>query len=330
MKEQQSILICTGIDDGYIWPWMVSIYSASIHSRNNLEAALGVIKGQFSKESLNTIKQFCEFFQIKLLYREFDFNFEVQLDGRIPVQSYIRLLWMDNLDRRFLWLDSDTLCLENWDHIFDHSSKEGPGPIIFATPDEHINRHGLNNFPSNKAFQVANGSYFNDGVFICDPLQWQEWNFPQEWKRLAEQHKEFGFEMHNQDILNYLLHDKKKLIPSPYNCIVSAPSRLNQRILHFAGGPKPWHLDSKSKRYFSSLETLKKFGTETGAFSGKNWIFEFENYWRHEDALVKILMSHDVLGEKVLKLATDSRMQLRNYRDDIKLSILNFVGRKWL
>jgi len=59
--------------------------------------------------------------------------------------------------------------------------------------------------------------------------------------------------------------------------MVSAPSRVDQRILHFAGGPKPWHLDSKSKRYYSALETLKESKSAAGAFSGKNWIFLAES-----------------------------------------------------
>ena len=329
MTNQDSIFICTGIDDGYVWPWMVSIYSASVHSEKKLEVGLGVIKGQFSKANLELIQKFCDLLEIKLLYREFDFDFVVQLDKRIPVQSYIRILWMDTLDRKFLWLDSDTLCLENWDHIFEYGENSDQAPIIYAIPDVHINKRGLINFPSNKALQVAEGEYFNDGVFIGDPIQWQNLEYPKAWKNLAENYKIFGFTMHEQDILNYLLSRKKKLIPSFYNCIVSAPSQIDQRILHFAGGPKPWDLDSKSQRYFLALETLKDSNVPEGAFSGKNWIFEFENYWRHEDSLLKRFNAESELLLKLLSLRDSMRKPLRNNRDDIKLSLLNFVGRKW-
>jgi lipopolysaccharide biosynthesis glycosyltransferase len=329
MNSQETSLICTGIDDGYVWPWMVSIYSASVHSEKQLEVGLGVIKGRFSKANLELIKKFCDLLEIKLLYREFDFNFDVQLDRRIPVQAYIRILWMDTLDRKFLWLDSDTLCLENWDHIFEYCEDSDQTAIIYAIPDVHINNRGLINFPSNKALQVSGGTYFNSGIFIGDPIQWQNLEYPKAWKRLAENYKDFGFTMHDQDILNFLLFEKKKLIPSSYNCIVSAPSQIYQRILHFAGGPKPWDLDPKSQRYFTALETLKDWNSTEGAFSGKNWIFEFENYWRHEKSLLKRFNAEGELMLTLLALRDSMRKPLRKNIDNIKIVLLNFVGRKW-
>ena len=329
MNIQDSIFICTGIDDGYVWPWMVSIYSASVHSQKKLNVGLGVINGQFSRDSLELIKRFCDALNINLIYREFEFNYVVQVDNRIPVQAYIRILWMDTLDRNFMWLDSDTLCLENWDHIFKHCEDFNQTPIIYATPDVHINRRGLLNFPNNKAMQVANGSYFNDGVFICNPTRWQELEYPNLWKNIAEGYQEFGFELHDQDILNFLLFDKKKLIPSSYNCIVSAPTQIDQRILHFAGGPKPWDLDSKSQRYFSALETLKDPNAPEGAFSGKNWIFEFENYWRHEEALLNKFEADTQFNRTLRMLRSSMRKPVRGTRDEIKIVLLNFLGRKW-
>jgi len=330
MIRQDSNLICTGIDDGYVWPWMVSIFSARVHSKRKLSVGLGVIAGQFSVANRELIQQFCDLLDIELLYREFEFNFVVQLDERIPIQSYIRILWMDTLDREFLWLDSDTLCLEKWDRILDYRENKDERSVISAVSDRHINRRGLINSPDNKAFQVASGSYFNDGVFLADPVRWQELGFPKIWKELAENHAEFGFTHHNQDILNFLLRDKKKLIDSSYNCIVSAPSEIGQRILHFAGGPKPWHLDSKSKRYFCAIETLKASNDASGAFSGKNWIFEFENYWRHEDSLIEELENSAELKTIALALKDSMRLPIRNNRDNIKLSILLFLGKKWL
>jgi len=92
MTIQDNIFMCTGIDDGFVWPWMVSIYSASVKSRKKFDVGLGVIKGQFGSQNLKLIQAFCNALDINLIYREFDFNFRIQLNEHLPVQSYIRMI----------------------------------------------------------------------------------------------------------------------------------------------------------------------------------------------------------------------------------------------
>ena len=73
--SKDSIFICTGIDDYYLWPWMVSIFSASIHSQKKIKVGLGVISGNFSLENLRVVQNFCKYLDIDLVYREFVFDF---------------------------------------------------------------------------------------------------------------------------------------------------------------------------------------------------------------------------------------------------------------
>jgi lipopolysaccharide biosynthesis glycosyltransferase len=136
--SQEYNLVCTGIDDNYLWPWMVSIFSASIHSQKKIKVGLGVIKGNFSRKNLELARNFCNYLKIDLIYKEFEFDIQVQLE-HLPKETYIRILWMDVLDEQFLWLDSDTLALPGWDEIFSYL---GPGenePIICAAEDKKIN-----------------------------------------------------------------------------------------------------------------------------------------------------------------------------------------------
>jgi hypothetical protein len=139
--------------------------------------------------------------------------------------------------------------------------------------------------------------------------------------------KKLGFMHHDQDILNYVLSNDKRIIPSKFNVIVSHPTQIDQNILHFAGGPKPWHLDRNSHQYFVSIENLKSRGLQVGAFSGKNWLFEFENYWCHEDFLISFVGNDAELCAHCSLLRTQSRREMMNRVDHIKFSLLKLIGK---
>ena len=325
--SQEYNLVCTGIDDNYLWPWMVSIFSASIHSQKKIKVGLGVIKGNFSRKNLELARNFCNYLKIDLIYKEFEFDIQVQLE-HLPKETYIRILWMDVLDEQFLWLDSDTLALPGWDEIFSYL---GPGenePIICAAEDKKINSK-RKEFPTNLAYQRAEDGYFNAGVFLANPSKWKEKKCDQTWKEVGANFRELGFIHHDQDILNYVLSNDKRLIPGKFNVISSHPTQVLQKIVHFAGGPKPWHLDEKSFKYFASIESLKARGSQGGAFSGKNWFFEFENYKRHEKQLLLFFHQDKKLQESFKMLRSQAEQSLMRKNDMFKLKLLKLIGKKW-
>jgi len=44
-------LICTSIDDNYLWPWMVMVYSAALNSkRKDFRIILANVNGMLSKK----------------------------------------------------------------------------------------------------------------------------------------------------------------------------------------------------------------------------------------------------------------------------------------
>jgi lipopolysaccharide biosynthesis glycosyltransferase len=326
--SQEYNLICTGIDNNYLWPWMVSIFSASIHSQKKIKVGLGVIKGNFSLENLGIVQNFCNFLKIDLVFKEFTLDFQVQLE-HLPKETYIRLLWMDELKELFLWLDSDTLPLPGWDKIFSYLSSEENEPTICAVADKHIIAK-REKFPENLAYQRAGDTYFNAGVFLANPSKWREKRYDYTWKEVGANFKELGFIHHDQDILNYVLSNDKRMVPGKFNVIVALPSQIEQSILHFAGGPKPWHLDEDSHKYFTSIENLKGSDSQGGAFSGKNWRFEFENYKRHEDQLISYFNQDKQLQNILKVLRGQARKPLMRRIDKSKLIFLKLVGRKWL
>ena len=327
MNSELKKVICSGIDDNYLWPWMVSIYSAKLHSSGAFSVKLGYVKGSLTESNQKFVIDFCSALEINIEIEGFDFDFKVKTSN-LPVQAYIRLLWLDKLEDPFLWIDADTLLLEDWQGIFENLQDYSAGTVLFAALDTDVIKGKLEMYPNNQAYVRGGDTYFNSGIFLGFPENWKKEFFHQKWPEIAAKHVELGFEHHDQDVLNYLVFEHKKIFNSSYNCLVMQDSLINQRILHFTGQPKPWHFDATSQSYFSSIELLKE-RNGTGAFGGVNWLFEYQNYWRHERELLKSLSSDSKLKNPSLLLYKSARKQLMARNDVLKHKLLLAVGRKW-
>ena len=327
MNQSKKFSVCTGIDDNYLWPWMVSIFSAKLHSAEDFSVYLGYIKGSLSKNSQNIVLDFCRALNLKIEIKEFDFDYQVKTSN-LPIQAYIRLLWLDTFPGPFLWLDADTLALENWQKIYDGLDLENTGIVLSAALDAGIIERRQQLFPNNQAYTKGGNRYFNSGIFLGFPNNWRKKDFHDQWPDVASRHAELGFEHHDQDVLNYMAFESKQIIDYSFNSLVMQGSLINQKILHFTGQPKPWYFDETSQNYFSSIELLKnEFGS--GAFGGVNWLFEYQNYWRHERALLAFFESRKQLHHKIKNLHQLARKPLMARNDKLKNFLLLSVGKKW-
>jgi len=320
-------LVCAGIDDGYLWPFLVAIFAAKIHASNFFRVAVGSINGGLSDESKEIIGKFADFIDVPIEIRDFSLNHELQIT-HLSIQVYARLLWLDTLQEKFLWLDADTLPLENWDKVFNEFIDEPATTVIVAAIDSAILLN-MGDSPTNTAYRVGGETYFNDGIFLGNPIAWQDRGYSQKWREIGEQYRELGFTHHEQDILNYLLVEEKKILPSEFNAMVMPGSDITQKILHYTGNPKPWHFNEIAKRYFISIEVLKDSKTGLGAFGGANWVYEYRNYWRHEEMLLTLCQSNQSLTSEMDKLFTGARRELLDRKDLIKLKLLDAAGKKW-
>ena len=323
----KSNLVCAGIDDGYLWPFLVSIFSAKVHCANDFRVAVGTTNGGLSDVSKGIINNFAELIDVPIEIR--DFNLVEQLQTtHLNIQTYTRLLWLDSLDEKFLWLDADTLPLENWDEVFDQLENE-PKDIVLAAAIDSTIINNMHKSPKNAAYMAGGQSYFNAGIFLANPIAWRDRGHSQKWREVGTAHRELGFIDFDQDILNYLLLTSKKIMSPDFNAMVMPGSSIGQKILHFTGNPKPWHFNEISKRYFISIEVLKDSKTGLGAFGGANWVYEYRNYWRHEEMLLTLCQSNQSLTSEMGKLFTGARRELLDRKDLIKLKLLDVAGKKW-
>ena len=326
MKSKTN-LVCAGIDDGYLWPFLVSIFAAKVHSSTDFRVAVGSINGGLSVDSKRIIQNFANFLEIPVEIRDFSLNEELQTT-HLNIQIYTRLLWLDTLQENFLWLDADTLPLENWDEVFELPEQTKVEKTIYAVKDVSIiNR--MHEISGNAAYIAAGESYFNDGIFLGNPQRWKSLGYIDTWRSLGQRYEKHGFLHHEQDILNFLLVQEKELIPSSFNAMVMPGPNLGAKILHFTGNPKPWHFMEDAKKYFLAIELLKHPKKGLGAFGGMNWMFEYRNYWRHEENLLDATEADPILSSDMFKLFSDSKRELFDVRDRLKFSLLSVLGRKW-
>jgi lipopolysaccharide biosynthesis glycosyltransferase len=307
---------------------MVSIFSAKLHSVQDFSVNLGYINGSLSKDNQKFIIDFCSALNVEIYFKEFEFDYQVKTSN-LPIQAYIRLLWLDTFSEPFLWLDADTLALENWQQIYGNLDLESSGIVLCAALDTDVISKKIHLFPNNSAYTKGGTSYFNSGVFLGFPKNWRDKQFNLQWPDIASRHADLGFEHHDQDVLNYLAFESKKIIDASFNTLVMQKSLINQKILHFTGQPKPWHFDATSQNYFSSIELLKS-KSGSGAFGGVNWIFEYQNYWRHEKALLDFFQANKSLLGRIEQGHASARKPLMARNDKLKNALLLAIGKKWI
>jgi lipopolysaccharide biosynthesis glycosyltransferase len=171
---------------------------------------------------------------------------------------YARLGLMDQLDERFMWLDSDTILCNDWTRIFTEAEDlmQDPNVIACGVLDRSVTIEQLRIAGTNTAFQAAQDAYFNAGVLLVDPLRWRRSGMDRLWDELIATQSERGFIYQDQDVLNYLLAKRVGLLPAGFNHIVSEATDDTTSILHYAGFPKPWRLSERGRAFFVATEAV--------------------------------------------------------------------------
>jgi lipopolysaccharide biosynthesis glycosyltransferase len=243
---QSDVGIVSGIDDNYVYPFLIMLNSARKNTLRKLNVSLGYNTNSLSSQSKKKVTKIARVLGTDINWIELNFNLETNIPtgSHITEASYFRLLLADNLPETFLWLDSDIILFENWDSIFEFNDHNLSETIAFAVQDPIVvEEHDFKE--SNSAVRLAGKNYFNAGVVIIDPKLWRNNQLDVIWKNLISDYSKLGFMFQDQDILNYVLLGKTKMIPLPYNHLVTrtqASYETYPYIAHFAGAIKPWHI----------------------------------------------------------------------------------------
>jgi lipopolysaccharide biosynthesis glycosyltransferase len=318
---QGKTLIVYCVDDGYIWPCMVSIYSAFINCDDSpsLSFLICFSENYLSDESCLILREFSESLGIDLKLLSVEDSKNIKIDKNINQTAtnavYLKIKAMDEIPESFLYVDADTLLLPGWTKILEHSkfeSDEKSHTVIVA----RFEGLGANLSDSNLAFSLNGERYFNSGVMIVDSNLWRTSGFAKQWQTIAKNRKDYGFQLNDQDVLNYLLVNRTDELQAEFNCWPEYDSELVASIFHYRGSLKPFRFSPNEIEMFRIAP--KAFATKT-TIELELFIASFELYWNVERNLLLALKGKSSSFREVC-IEARARSGKNNYVDVIMRS----------
>ena len=253
-------IITTGLDDNYLLPFLVMAYSAKKHAKSDFYLKVAFGKNLLSKENRIIISEVLNFLQIEYEFMQFELNLKLRKEKWISTTSYLRLNLADTELENFLWLDCDLICLDGWDDLFDDYQLLRRKFAVCGAKDS-ISLSKISNqrqYKKNEAFMKMKNNYFNAGVLLVNPELWRVTQIGLPWITLYENYQKYGFQFADQCILNYTCDKSFAHLDKHYNVFASSRNRFHPKrstkILHYAGGEKPWTFEKNDfSIFFSSI-----------------------------------------------------------------------------
>jgi lipopolysaccharide biosynthesis glycosyltransferase len=241
-KSKRKPIYCFGIDDNYLWPLLVCLYSA----KKNFEKFEGVHivydPNYLHERSLNEVKNACELLGINPIFVPLQVPNNVIGQGHITPTSYLRLQVPELFRGKVFWFDTDLLFLNRWQKISKYAmrSKSSKEAIMARL------HWGDPKSSSNQAIIKSDGKYFNSGLLLINSEIWKSRNISKELSHIIPNYIQLGFEWADQCLLNYYFKGNYGKIHPKFNAIPAEYVRNRTRIIHFAGSHKPWTLRTNS------------------------------------------------------------------------------------
>lgn len=326
-------LVATSCDDRYLWPWACSLYSAVLNAHAPIRFLVANVNGLLSPRGQQLARDYMALLEVdgEIIDLSLDVGVVNKFDWNATV--YARLGLMDLLDERFMWLDSDTILGVDWTKIFGEAEvlMQDFNVIACGVLDRSVTLEQLRISGTNTAFQAAQGSYFNAGVLLVDPLRFRRSGMDRLWAELIATQSERGFIYQDQDVLNYLLATRIGLLPMNFNHIVSESTDGTESILHFAGFPKPWRLSETGRAFFVATEAVN-FDRPNDQISGGGTGWElFPRYWEVERSVIAFLQKS---GDSDLASAfwglRDAQLMSPSLQERMKFWGLRLLSKKLL
>ena len=327
-------LICTSIDDKYLWPWMVMVYSAAINSKDkNFRIIIANINEMLSQECITIAKKFMNSLGLSLEIVSIDTSLNPSFEFHFNLTVYARLFLMDKVDEDFVWFDADLLLMPEWDQIFVESiEQDRDSTVIYGVSDSAVFLEILAK-DQNQAYIKTSGRYINAGVLKIRTNKWKKLNKAADWQEMALNLKKYGLSpsLSDQDILNYLCADHITLMSPGFNYIVGNEISLQERIFikHYAGGPKPWKLNKAGKEFLLAAQGAQVFAPQDLNTQPPNAFLHYPMYWQVEDKLSSYLEHfHTDLYQTVMELRNNTVNKLDRV-SLIKHFLIKLISRRF-
>lgn len=250
MQGAEPIECVFSTDNNYCQHLAVALISLIKNNQAN-QLSLHIIHHDVHPANLALLREMVEsHHNVKAVFVPFDSGpyQHFRLDGHITLASYFRLFLTDILPseiERVLYLDADIVVLGDISPLWNTPLN---GALIGAVPNLFSDNNARLGLP-------LDHEYFNAGVLIIDLEAWRSANLLPKFISYVEENHEI-LELHDQDTLNALLHDKIHYLDYNWNFQARtvftdvAPLKLtlasfermrkNPDIVHFTTRRKPW------------------------------------------------------------------------------------------
>ena len=325
-------LVASAFDDKYLWPWACSAFSAIRSGGQPPNFLIANVDGLLSPPGEELVLRTSEALGFKaeivpLKTPTWDVHYTNQWNATV----FARLLLLDQLQERFLWLDSDTLVLNGWQQIAERSEElfATSDVIACAVRDCDATLAQMAKTGTNEAFLASNGNYVNAGIFVGDPQRWRAEGIQDRWMDVVDTQSRRGFEYLDQDVLNLVLAGRIGTLPRVYNHIVAEATTGGEHVLHFAGYPKPWKLSPDSQAFFMASEALNAERPNHQISGGGTGWQLFPLYWQIERQFTERLSAtgHEQLRDALLSIRARNVEPLE-WAASVKLRLMRLLARK--
>jgi lipopolysaccharide biosynthesis glycosyltransferase len=323
------LTLCMIFDDNYLYPFLMSIYSASLNSDSSFDLIVGDTGWNLNHLSKEIIEETCKILKISLTWlpMDLDSSYSRTFVHVVPL-AIGRIFFMDLLRSPFVYVDVDVLFLPGWQKTLQNSrfplgviAKVVLGDINWVR-ETNLIIESQGKVP-NQAMSIDPDSYFNAGLMIVDPLRWQASGAPKKWKDIYfTDFESLGMWMLDQDILNYVLKGKTEALSSNHNYQVQwAPDSSTFKsfrpdestppnILHFVGSAKPWNY-SIVKRESVFSRVIDYFSKKPGEVQHSTYFWLIQ-YWWYENLFWEWSNEQDSQYLDVLK-SIHSNLEMRDF-----------------
>lgn len=314
------IVICT--DNNYVMPSGVLICSICENNKGNRirfhiigDEKLTEIGKASLQEEVNRYHHSISFYNIDSSLYSFMPTGKEGQPQHITIAAYYRLFLADLLPvdiDKVLYLDCDTIVRHSLKDLWSTDITDyavGGVTDVFEGLICHYNRL---RYPQPLG-------YFNSGVLLINLAYWRKYKLQDLFLDYLKKYPE-RLKYYDQDVLNYVLREKKKTLHLKYNvqdCFLRKElfisweyeTELNDAvndpyIIHYSGGMKPWVKECKNpfrSEFVKYLQCTK---------------------WKNTHLVWKMPLSSRI-KQKVKALLVNlhilSRVQYNNYRNDISL-----------
>jgi len=248
-------VVVTAIDDNYVLPFLVMLYSAKKNAIKEFRCVLGFEPKNLSETHRDLILKCSNALNITLDFMPLSLSESSRDNNHITAIAYAKLSMADVMPGTVLWLDVDLICRLGWDKIFDTTREALQTKTLAGVKDSVVTAESYRSYSRNLALAKKGNDYFNTGVLMFNCEMWRSNGIPLRWPHVQKNYINLGFQYSDQCVINYVIKDSFYLLSSEFNVLAfhsSKDLRKRAKILHFAGPIKPWNYRKYSLSVFVS------------------------------------------------------------------------------